>query len=76
MNTENKLKVDAFLEELKANKTVLLVANHFKKSIEEVYKLIQKYIIILYYRNGNIKQIKIDFLETQSEIKIFQNSKF
>lgn len=76
MKTENQIKVDTFLNELKSNKSVINVANYFDKSINNVCKLIQKFIVIFYYKNGKIKQIKIDFLEQQSNIKIFQNSKF
>ena len=76
MESKNQIKVNNFLADLQANQTVINVADYFNKSVNEVYKLIQKFIVILYYRNGDIKQIKIDFLEQQSNIKIFQNSKF
>lgn len=79
MNTlkiTNQNKVDTFLNDLQSNTTIKEVANYFNKDIKEVCKAVEKYIVILYNRNGAIKQIKIDFLETQSSIKIKQNKTF
>ena len=72
----NQNKVDSFLNDLQSNTTIKEVATYFNKDIKEVCKAVEKFIVILYNRNGAIKQIKIDFLENQSNIKIKQSKTY
>lgn len=73
---ENQKKVNDFLKELKNNNSVVEICNFFNKENDLVCKLLEKYIQIFQYRDGRIKQIKIDFLETQSNIKIYHSVKY
>ena len=75
-HTENSKKVETFINDLKNNNSVLEVAKFFKKTVLEICKLIEKFIEILYYKTGQIKEIKLNFLETQSNLKMVQNVKF
>ena len=73
LNNDNIL--ETFLKELLKNVSVLELSKYFNKNINEVCSAIEKFIVILYFKNGSIKEIKIDFLETKSNIKIKQKYK-
>lgn len=52
------------------------LANYHNKTRQEVKKALEPYIQIFYYRSGQIKKIKIDFLDTGSNIKTYSCSVF
>ena len=68
----NQDKVTDFLNGLKSNESIISIAKYFNKDIETVIKLAQKYISILHYKDKTIKEVKLDFLENESNIKIVQ----
>ena len=76
LKVDNQNKVDNFLNELTTNESIKSIATFFNKDIKEVCQAVQKFITILYYRNGVIKEVNINFLETQSNIKIIQKHKY
>jgi hypothetical protein len=52
------------------------LADYHKKTPQEVKRALQPYIQIFQYRTGQIKKIKIDFLDTVSQIKTYSCSVF
>lgn len=73
---ENQAKVTTYFKSLLSNSQVQKIAVHYGREVNEVIKEIQKYVIILYKRDGSIKEIKHDFLDTGSGIKIEQKLKW
>lgn len=66
---ENQGKVTVYFNALLENPQVHKVAVHYGKEVHEVTKQLQKFAIILYKRDGSIKEIKHEFLETGSGLE-------
>ena len=73
---KNQEKVNSFFESLLKNESFIKVCKYYNKDKKDVKKLLEKYTVILKHRNGEIKNIKIDFLETGSNLKIKHENKF
>lgn len=52
------------------------LVKYHNKTQQEVKRALQPYIQIFQYRTGQIKKIKIDFLDTNSKIKTYSCSVF
>lgn len=59
-----------FNSELKKLSPIKRMATHFNKTIDEVLRAIQPYISVSKFENGDVKQIKIHFTESNSNIMI------
>lgn len=72
----NQSKVNKYFNELINLDSIQNLADFFNKSKEDVVKELQKFTIVLYYRNGDIKEIKHEFTETASQIKVYHKNRY
>lgn len=73
---ENQKRVEQYKELLSTNSSVSKLSTIYNKTIKEVLREVEKFTIILYYRSGYIKEIKHDFLDTNTNVNIVCSLKF
>lgn len=76
MDKENQKRIEQYKELLSKNSSVLELSTTYNKTIEEVLRELEKYTIILYYRSGYIKEVKHEFLDTNTNVKVVCTLKF
>lgn len=76
MNKENQKRIEQYKELLSKNSSVLELSTTYNKTIKEVLRELEKYTIILYYRSGYIKEVKHEFLDTNTNVKVVCTLKF
>lgn len=72
----NSSKVKLYFEELGKLPCISKIALFHNKKEAEVLKVLEKYTIISYYKNKDIKEIKHNFLDTVSNIKVELKHKY
>ena len=52
------------------------IMHHYNKTREEIIFELWKYASVQRYRNKNLKQIKIDFIDQESWVKLYKLERF
>jgi hypothetical protein len=68
--------LDKFNEKILNNEGVLKASKHYNKTPQEVVKNLQTKISVLRYNDKSIKEVKIDFTDSDSNIKVKEKLSF